>query len=132
MNGIRARQFGHADNLGDAEIGPHRRQAFADAIGLIRLEAVQGKLVFLGIDGDGFFAHFIGGTHDADGNLAPVGDQDFAEFGHCRISGAKGRAGTRALYSRCNAAQGQEPTICKVLRNILARFAIAKRAFAGL
>jgi hypothetical protein len=81
---IRPGHLGHADDLGDREVGTHRRQALADPVGLIRLEAVEAKLVFLGVDGDGLLAHLVGGAHDADGDLAPVGDQDLLEFGHRR------------------------------------------------
>ena len=41
-------------------------------------EAAQdaGKLVRLGVDGDGGDAHLLAGPDDPDGDLAPVGDQD--------------------------------------------------------
>ena len=79
--------FGHADDFRDRQISPHRRQALTDQIGLVRLEAVQRKLVLFGIDRNGFLAHFIGRAHDANGNLATVGDKDLLEFGHGLTSG---------------------------------------------
>ena len=82
MDGIGPGHLGDADNLGDGQIGADGRQAFADQIGLIGLEAVQRKLVFFGIDRDGFLAHLIGRPHDANGNFAAIGDEDFLEFGH--------------------------------------------------
>ena len=41
-------------------------------------------LVGVGIDGDGFYAHFAGGEDHAAGDLATVGDQDFIE--HSELS----------------------------------------------
>lgn len=38
-------------------------------------------LVLVRIDGDGLCAHFVHRVHDADGNLAPVCDQDLLELG---------------------------------------------------
>ena len=90
VNGIRARHLGNPDNLGDRQIGPHRRQPFADQIGLIGFESVQRELVFLGIDRDGFLAHFIGRAHDANGNLATVGDKDLLDIGHGQDLRARG------------------------------------------
>ncbi len=75
----------HANDLVDAEIGGDRPHAFADAIGFVRLEAVQAELVLFGENGDGTFAHLVGGAHDANGDLAPVGNQDFLEVCHWLI-----------------------------------------------
>src|SRR6056297_2783093 len=73
---------GHADDLLDREIGGDWPHPFTDAIGLVGLEPVQAQLVLVGKDRDGALAQLIGGAHDADGDLAPVGDQDFREVGH--------------------------------------------------
>jgi hypothetical protein len=81
---VGAAGLGHADDLGDREIGLHRPQPLADPIRLVRLEAVQRELVLLGVDADRALAHLVGGAHHADGDLAPVGHQDLAEFGHRR------------------------------------------------
>ncbi|OIQ64915.1 hypothetical protein GALL_535320 [mine drainage metagenome] len=85
MDRVGTGHAGDADDFGDAEIGRNRAEPLTDPIGLIRLEAVEGKLVLFGIDGDGFLAKLVGGTHDADGDLATVGDQDFAEVGHSEV-----------------------------------------------
>ncbi len=82
MDRIGARQLGHADDFGDREIGANRREALTDQIGLVRLEAVQRKLVFLGIDGNRLLAHLVCRAHHADRDLATVGNQNLAEFGH--------------------------------------------------
>ena len=82
MDRIRARHFGHADNFVDRQIGRDRSHALADAVSFVGLEPVQAKFVFLCKDRHGLFAHLVGGAHDADGNLAPVGDEDFLEVGH--------------------------------------------------
>ena len=101
VDGIGPGEFGDADDFGDAEVSPHGRHPLADPVGLIRLEAVQAQLVFLGKDGDGFLAHLIGGPHDADGDLAPVGDEDLLEVGHGRALRANDRATLRV--PRCGA-----------------------------
>src|SRR6185312_10336534 len=55
--------------------------ALADLIGLVRLEAVEGEFVFLGIDRDGGNAQFRGGPENPDRDLGAVGHQQAAE-GH--------------------------------------------------
>jgi len=45
---------------------------------------VQAQLVLFGEDGDRALAEFVRGAHDADRDLAPVGDEDLAKFGHGR------------------------------------------------
>ena len=64
---------GREDNLVDIEIGPDRAEICADAIAFVCLEAVQGELVFLGVDRDGPQAEFRCCPHDPDRDLAPVG-----------------------------------------------------------
>ncbi len=83
---VGARHPGDADDLGDREIGRDRPQPLADPVGLVGLEAVQAELVLLGIDRDGALAHLVGRPHDADGDLASVGDEDFLELCHGRPS----------------------------------------------
>ena len=82
MNGIGAGLFGDADDFINAQISRHGAEPLADAIGLVGLETVQAEFVFFGVDSDRLFAHFIGRAHDANGDLATVGDQDFLELGH--------------------------------------------------
>ena len=84
MDRIRPRFFRHPDDLVDAEIGGNRAEAVTDPIGLICFKPVQAKLVFLGEYCDGFFAHFIGGAHNPDGNFTAVCNKDFAEIRHGR------------------------------------------------
>ena len=72
----------HPDHSVNREIRRDGAHALADPVSLIRFEAVQAELVFPGKDGDGAFAHLIGRAHHADGDLAPVRDQDFTKFGH--------------------------------------------------
>ncbi len=84
MDRIRAALLGDPDDLGDRQIGLNRSHAFADPIGFIGLEPMQTEFVLFGKDGDGLFAHFVRGTHHADGDFATVGHQDLAEIGHVR------------------------------------------------
>ena len=81
---------GDADDLGDRQVGRHRAEAFADAVGLVRLEAVQAELVLLREHRDGALAHFVGCAHHPDGDLATVGDQDLLEALHRRASSIGG------------------------------------------
>jgi hypothetical protein len=102
MDRVGARHLGYADDLGDAQIGLDRTQPLADAIGLVRFEAVEAELVLLGVDGDGLLAHLVGCAHHADGDLAAVGDQDLLEFGHAADSGS---GGGRLGALRCSARE---------------------------
>ena len=69
---------GQGDDAGDVEVGAHRLAGLADAVGLVRLEAVQGEAVFVRIDGHGADAQFVGRAKDANGDFAAVGDEQFA------------------------------------------------------
>jgi hypothetical protein len=66
-------------------VGLDGAEPLADAVGLVRLEAVEAELVLLGVDGDGALAQLGRRAHDADGDLATVGDQDLLELGHGRL-----------------------------------------------
>ena len=70
------------DNAGNVQVGPNRFARLADQIGLVGFEAVQGVAVFVRIDRDRANAQFVGGAADADGDLATVGDEQFADGGH--------------------------------------------------
>jgi len=96
------RHLRHPDDFRDRQIGPDGREPFADPIGLVCLETVQAQLVFLGKDRDGLLAQLVRGPHDADGDLAPVGDKDLAELGHGASSTRFVWAGTLAM-PRCSA-----------------------------
>ena len=79
VNRIRPAGPGHPDDFRNRQIGRDRPHALADAIGLVGLEAMQRKLVLFGIDGDGALAEFGRRAHDADGDLAAVGNQYLAK-----------------------------------------------------
>jgi hypothetical protein len=76
MDRVRAGFLGHADDLGDGEIGRDRAQPLADPVGLVRLEPVQAQLVFLGIDGHRLLAQLVRRAHHANGDFAPVRDKN--------------------------------------------------------
>ena len=77
MNGVCAACFGDADDLVNAQIRRYRAQTLTNLVGFVSFEAVETKLVLFGINRNGFFAHFIGGTHDANGDFAAVCDKNF-------------------------------------------------------
>ena len=77
MNRIATGLAGDLDHFTDGKVGLDRTQAFADAVTFVGLETVKGKLVFVGIDGDGAQAQFVGGSENPNSNFAPVGDEDF-------------------------------------------------------
>ena len=51
----------------------------ADVDGAVRLEDVQRAAVGVRVNGDGLDAEITAGAHDADGDLASVGDEDASE-----------------------------------------------------
>ena len=77
MNGVCAAGFGDTDDLINAQIRRDRAQTFANLVGFISFEAVETKFVLFSINRNGFLAHFIGGTHDANGDFAAVCDKNF-------------------------------------------------------
>ena len=84
MDGVGAGCPRHPDDLGDRQIGGDRPQnlaigQFADLIGLVRLEAMEGDLVLLGEDRNGAAAKLIGGAHHTDGDFRAIGDEDFLD-----------------------------------------------------
>ena len=85
MNGVRTRQFRHAEDFIDGEVGLDRPQLFvqmgapADLVGFVRLEPVQRQLVFLRPDSDRLDAEFIGCTEHPDGDFRAVGDEYLAD-----------------------------------------------------
>ena len=68
-----------ADHLVDAEIGLHRLEPAAHQVAFVRLEAMQGEAVLVGIERHGADAELAGRAQHADGDLAAVGDQQFVE-----------------------------------------------------
>ena len=83
---ICAALFGDAHDFLNRQIGGHGAKTFANAIGFIRFEPVQAKLVLFGENGNGFFAHFIGRPHNTDCDFASIGNQDLGKFGHAPTS----------------------------------------------
>ena len=79
VDGIHLGSAGDAQDVVDVEVGLQRFLALAHQVALIGLEAVERELVFLGIDRNGFLAHLVGGAHDANGDLAAVGNENFIE-----------------------------------------------------
>ncbi len=71
--------FGDGDERRNIEIPFDRRAAVGgpDQIGLIGLETVQRKAVFIGIDRDGAEAQFRCRPENADGDFASVGNEQF-------------------------------------------------------
>ena len=74
--------LGQRDDAVDVEVRADRLARLADAVGLVRLEAVQGEAVFVRVDGDGADAQLVGRAEDADGDLAAIGDQQLRNFWH--------------------------------------------------
>ena len=74
------------DDALDIEIGLDRAFALADQVGFVGLEAVQGEAVFLGIDGDGAQAEFVGRAQNADGDFAAIQSEKFLHLEVRRVS----------------------------------------------
>ena len=79
---------GDPQDVLDVQVGGDRVLALADQEALVRLEAVQGEAVLVGVDGHRADAQLAGGAQDADRDLAAVRDQQLAEG----WPGAAGRA----------------------------------------
>ena len=104
MDRIDLRGLRDADDVVDIEVGLDRRLAGADEIALVRLHPVQREAVFLRVDRDRADAQLGRRAHDADGDLAAVGDQEAADaLGH----GAEHNEGRRRLPSVSVRAQSQ-------------------------
>ena len=73
------------DGALDIEIGADRLARFADTIGLVRLEAVQGEAVLVGVDRDRADAQLMGRAEHADGDFAAIGDQQLANRPNRRL-----------------------------------------------
>ena len=105
MDHVGAAGLGDSHDLLDREVGGDGSEPLADAVGLVGLEAVEPELVLLGVDRDRAVAELVGGAHDADRDLAAVGDEDLpagAVVGH----GAPLRCGRsisrrRAWHRQC-------------------------------
>jgi hypothetical protein len=76
VDGVRATALRRIDDPFDAQIA-FRRGARADVDGLIGLAHMPRIPIAVGIDRDRRNAHLAAGAHDPDGDLTPVGDEDF-------------------------------------------------------
>ena len=89
MDRIGARALGDAQHFGDGEIGLDRpkralkMRSAPDLVGLVRLEAVQRQLVFLGEQADRPQTKLIRRAKDPDGDLGPVGDKYLSDVRQC-------------------------------------------------
>jgi len=63
------------DDALELEIGLARRRA-ADVMSLVRISCVNRVAVGIGVNRDGRDAQLAARAHDADGDLASIGDQD--------------------------------------------------------
>ena len=72
VNGVHALFLGQRHDALDVEVRLHRPLAFADQIGLVGLEAVEGDTVLAGVNGDRTQAKLVGGAQNADGNFTAV------------------------------------------------------------
>jgi hypothetical protein len=101
VNGVGARQPGHANDLINRQIAFDRAEilgqmgAAADLVGFIGLEAVQGVFVLLGPDRDGTQIKFVGGAKDANRDFGPVGDED---LGYRQCGNPYFRSGRRSRH----------------------------------
>jgi hypothetical protein len=77
MDEIDALLLRERHDAGDVQIRANRPLALADEVGFIRLEAMDGEAILLGVNGDGTKAELGGGAKDANGDLAAVGDEQF-------------------------------------------------------
>ena len=86
VNRLGAGRSGGVEDRGDIEVALGRGRR-ADAVRLVGQPHVQRVAVGLGIDRDRADAQLAAGGGDADGDLAPVGDQDRGERPASRSGG---------------------------------------------
>ena len=72
MNGVDALLRGHPYDPVDIQVGLHRPFPFTHQVGFVRLEAMQGQPVLLGIDGDCAQAEFVGRPQNPYGDFAAI------------------------------------------------------------
>ena len=82
MNRVDLLSFCQANNPRNIQVRFYGAFPGTHLIGLVGLEAVQGKPVFLRIDGHGAQAKLVGSAKDANGDFAAVGSQQFANWFH--------------------------------------------------
>ena len=103
MNRVDARPARHPEHVVQIEVGIDRRAALADEIALVGGEAMPRAAIFLGEDRYRAHLELARGAHDADGDLAAVGDEEASNllvqnrFSHIRDLQARVGAARRAL-----------------------------------
>ena len=75
VDGVHVGHLGRGDDPGNVEVGIRRRR-LADADRPVGDLHVLAFAVGLGVDRHRLDAQFVGGTDDADGDLAAVGNED--------------------------------------------------------
>ena len=80
VDGVGVGDFGGGDDGRHVEVAFGRWRG-ADADGFVGKQDVFELGVSLGVDGDGFDAHFAAGAQDAQRDFAPVGYQHFLKHG---------------------------------------------------
>ena len=75
MDGVDVGDLGGADDGGDVQVAA-RALGRSDADGLVGETDVGAVAVGFGIDRHGLDSQFLASADYADGNLAPVGDED--------------------------------------------------------
>lgn len=79
---IRSRLQRDADDLVDVQVRADGVTAFADLVGLIGLESMDGPAVLMGEDRDGARPHLVRRSEGPDRDLAAVGHKDLLEHAH--------------------------------------------------
>ena len=77
MDQRHALRLRHRDDALDVEVGADRPLVAIQSVGLVGLEAVDGKAIFLGVNGNGAETEFIGGAENTDRDFPAVGGQKF-------------------------------------------------------
>ena len=90
VDGISAGELRDADDFLDREVGRNRLHPHPDFVGLIRLEAVQGEAVFVGVNGDRLDAQLCCATKHADRDFRAVGNEQLADGLGRRSAGGHG------------------------------------------
>jgi hypothetical protein len=75
------------DDPVDIQISADRLARMTDLISLVRLKAVQGKAILVGVDGHRTNVQFVGRAKNASGDFAAIGHQELLDRFHGRLSG---------------------------------------------
>ena len=115
MDSVNVMLMGNAHNILYIQIRLYRALAPAYQISFIGFVAMQGQGVFFGKNCDGTNTQLIAGAEYADGNLAPVGNQNRIDLSHSEpsLDQLKEAAGTSVpirVYRHIN--QNNAPRIC--------------------